>query len=309
LGIQEIVEVLRSPGAVSSTDGSDGTVDPSTGGAPSKLSVSANAGMRAYRTTNVMRVGSGVQGAGVMEFSLGANLATPSFPVFGKQIEPSLTLMSQRAYYGQFTLADDDVEKDTVKNFMDYEFRMINFAAATQLTEKWRATGAFEYDELRSFRSEQKMYHAFSPILSISRMEALTETSMLAFDFNLRYAFTEQVLPYSIDGVFEDDGDNWQTGINLTYVKAFGPEGRFMVLPSFGVTRTHYVKNAPAGRVDYLWTTGVSAMYSLTEHFALQAFLTYGNKSANAKGMSLLGASGEYENLDMGIGLTGQYAF
>ena len=84
---------------------------------------------------------------------------------------------------------------------------------------------------------------------------------------------------------------------------------RFLILPSLGFTRTHYVKNLSAGRVDYLWTAGVSAMYSLTEHFGVQAFVTYGNKSANSLGRSLLGSSQKYTNLDIGVAITGQYNF
>ena len=137
--------------------------------APSQLVVSANAGVRAYRTSNLMRFETDPQGAGVTEFSLGVNLMTPSFPFLSKEVEPSLTFMSQRAYYGQFRPAGGDVEKDNVKNFMDYEFRMINLAGASQVSKEWRVTGAVEYDELRSFRAGQKMYYSFSPIFSITK--------------------------------------------------------------------------------------------------------------------------------------------
>ena len=106
------------------------------------------------------------------EFSLGVNLMSPSFPFLSKEVEPSLTFMTQRAYYGQFRPAGGDVEKDNVKNFMDYEFRMINLAGASQVSKEWRVTGAVEYDELRSFRTGQKMYYSFSPIFSITKYKA-----------------------------------------------------------------------------------------------------------------------------------------
>ena len=308
LGVQEIVEILR-PAKAAAARGDGDPADPSA--APSKLKVSSNAGVRAYRTSNVMRLESGAEGSGALEFSLGLNLATDPVPVLGKEVAPSLTFMSQRAYYGQFTLGSGDLKKNDsdLKNLLDYEFRMVNLAGATKLGENWSMTGALEYDELRGFRDGKKKYHAFSPIFSISRMKALTETSMLALDGSMRYAFTKTISPYEIPGVFEDDGDNWQTGINLTYVRVFGSDGRLMVLPSLGLTTTNYVKNDHAGRTDYLWTAGVSAMYQLTDHFGLQTFMTYGNKSANAKGRKVLPNSKKYENVDVGIAITGQYAF
>lgn len=307
LGVQEIVEVLRSPQTATPAPKGGDPSDPSS--APGKLQVSTNAGMRTYHTSNVMRVQTGAQGAGVLEFSAGANLAAEPIPVLDRVVQPSFTVMLQRAYYGQFSIGDGDVQKSVVKDILDYEFRMLNLGAAFPVTEDWQANASIAYDELRSFRTGEKKYHAFSPIFSISRMKPLTETSMVSLDANARYAFTKTISPYEIPGVFEDDGDNWQAGVNLTYARIFGPEGRLVVLPSMGITRTAYPKNQNSGRVDYLWTAGVSAMYSLTEHFGIQAFMTYGNKSANAKGRSVLGSSQKYENLDLGIAITGQYAF
>ncbi len=307
LGVQEIVEIPQAAGKSKTVKRAEDAKDPSS--VPSKLKVSTTAGVRAYRTSNVMRVESETSGSAVLEFNLGANLGTAPVTMFGKPVAPSLTLMSQRAYYGQFSVRGGDLEKGVVKDVLDYEFRMVNLAAATKLSENWSVTGALEYDELRSFRTDEKKYHAFSPILSLSRMKPLSDASMLAFDANLRYAFTKTISTYKIPGVFEDDGDNWQTGVTLTYVRVFGPDGRLMVLPSLGLTSTSYVKNDHSGRVDYLWTGGLSATYQLTEHFGIQTFLTYGNKSANAKGREKLENSRKYENLDLGISITGQYAF
>ena len=307
LGVQEIVDVLRPPGAATVPEGLGSAVPEDS--APGEARVSANAGIRAYRTSNVMRQESGLSGAGVLEFSLGANLAFESFTAFEREVEPSLTFMGQRAYYGQFSIQGDDASKSDLKNVLDYEFRMLNFSGITQLNDKWLGTAAFEYNELRSFREGQKKYHAFSPVFSMARMEPLTETSMYSLDLSARYSFTKSISAYEIPGVFEDDGDNWQASLNLTYARAFGPDGRLLVLPSVGISRTHYLKNLHSGRVDYLWTAGVSAMYSLTEHVGLQAFLTYGNKSANGKGRELLGSSKKYENLDVGVAITGQYDF
>ena len=309
LGVQEIVEVLRSPGTANAPEGVGEASEPSS--SPTKLQVSANAGIRAYRTSNVLRVDSGTSGSGVMEFSAGVSVGSDPFTVFGREVTPTLLFMNQRAYYGQFAVRGDDLEKneDGLKGLLDYEFRMLNLGGAFALNEDWRANAAFGYDELRSFRTGQKKYHAFSPIFSISKMKPLTETSMFAVDANLRYALTKTISEYEIPGVFEDDGDNWQAGLNLTYARALGPDGRLLVLPSLGFTSTSYLNNTHSGRVDYLLTAGVSAMYSLTEYISLQGFMTYGTKSANEKGRSLLGTSSKYQNLDVGVAITGQYAF
>ena len=307
LGLQEIVEVLRTPGKAIAPEGLGEVSKPSS--APFRIDVSGNAGIRAYRTDNVMRVQSDPQGAGVLEFSAGANLAVAPITLFGREVQPNFLIMTQRAYYGQFSVRGGDVEKSVVKDILDYEFRMLNWSGAFALNQDWQASAAFEYDELRSFRTGEKKYHAFSPILTVSRMKQLDDTSLLSIDANVRYAFTKTISPYEIPGVFEDDGDNWQAGVNLTYVRVLGPEGRLVVLPSVGFTRTGYLKNTHDGRADYLWTAGVSAMYSLTEHFGIQAFVTYGNKSANSLGRSLLGSSQKYTNLDIGVAITGQYNF
>ena len=256
-----------------------------------------------------MRVQSETSGSGVLEFSLGTNLGTAPVSIFGKEVAPNLTIMGQRAYYGRFSVRDDDLKKDVVKGVLDYEFRMLNLAASTQLSENWSMTNAFEYNELRSFRTGDKKYHAFSPVLSLSRMKPLSDSSMLALDANLRYAFTKTISPYEIPGVFEDDGDNWQTGLNLTYVRVFGSDGRLMLLPSLGLSRTSYLNNDHSGRRDYLFTAGLSASYQFTEYFGLQTFLTYGSKSANATGRGLLENSSKYQNLDLGIAISGQYSF
>ncbi|MBG28394.1 MAG: hypothetical protein CMI31_00090 [Opitutae bacterium] len=307
LGLQEIVEVLRTPGKASAPEGVGDASKPSS--APFRLDATGTAGIRAYRTNNVMRVQSGEQGAGVMELSAGANLAGDSINLFGREVKPNFLMMAQRAYYGQFSLRGGDQGKGVLKDILDYEFRMLNLSGAFALNQDWQANTAFEYSELRSFRTGEKKYHAFSPILTVSRMKQLDATTLLSIDTNVRYAFTKTISAYEIPGVFEDDGDNWQAGATLTYVKIMGPDGRLVVLPSVGFTRTGYLKNTHDGRADYLWTAGVSAMYSLTEHFGFQAFVTYGNKSANSLGRSLLGSSQKYTNLDIGVAITGQYDF
>ena len=62
-----------------------------------------------------MRVQSETSGSGVLEFSLGTNLATAPVSIFGKEVKPSLTIMGQRAYYGQFSVRGGDLKKDVVK--------------------------------------------------------------------------------------------------------------------------------------------------------------------------------------------------
>ena len=128
-------------------------------------------------------------------------------------------------------------------------------------------------------------------------------------DSMIKYSNTDRSIPFEAPGVFADDGDNLQTGLNFTYIHIFGPEGRLLLMPNLGLTRTSYLKNTQTGRVDYLFTFGASGIYQWKDWLGIQTFLNYSRMSTNEKGQGLLGASAESRTWDIGVALTGNYRF
>ena len=56
---------------------------------------------------------------------------------------------------------------------------------------------------------------------------------------------------------FADDGDNFQTTLNLSLVKTFGENGQHAFMPSLGLTRSEYLENLQDGRVDLVFSAGI----------------------------------------------------
>ena len=109
--------------------------------------------------------------------------------------------------------------------------------------------------------------------------------------------------------MFADDGDNIQYSLNLTYIKLFGEENQWMVMPSFGVTRSAYQNNTHEGRIDYLVNLGVTGIYQWQPWLGFQTFINYTNMSTNDKGEGLLLSSSSSKTVDIGAAVTGNYQF
>ena len=298
VGVQELVDVDAPPSGELATD------------SESKIQLSINGGARTYHSSNVTRVSGPKQPATAFEVSAGANAIFPKVNLDPSIISftPTVTVMAQRAYFGQYKLGGKDWSKQDAR-ILDYEFRLASFAAEFSAKDDWTVTLTAEYDELRNFYEGAKLYHAFVPSVGISKIIPLRKDLALLLDTRFRYAISETVMKYEVPGVFDDDGDNLQTSFNVSLMRPMGREGRLLLMPSVGFGRTGYLKNKATGRIDYLLLAGMSASYQLKAWLSLQAFANFSHKFTNEKGEIQLGAAASFDNWDIGIALSGNHAF
>ena len=266
----------------------------------SGLDFSASAGLRAYQTSNVLRVNSGEQESGVLESNIGGAITRSGIKV-GEYVTmiPRLDVMMQWANYGE----------DTVSELLDYRFTLAKASFAFSFPKEWTLTPAVEYNLLNSQSSGDRMFDAFAPSINLQKATVFDEQSILLYDISLKYNKTDKVISFNAPGVFADDGDNIQYSLNLTYIKLFGEENQWMLMPSFGVTRSAYQKNTHEGRTDYLVNLGVTGIYQWKPWLGFQTFINYTNMSTNDKGEVLLLSSSSSKTVDVGVAVTGNYQF
>jgi hypothetical protein len=298
VGVQELVDVDAPPSGELATE------------SESKIQMAINGGVRTYRSTNVTRVSGPRQPATAFEVSAGANAVFPVVKLGPSIISftPTVTVMAQRAYFGQYKLSPTDWAKQSAR-ILDYEFRLASFAAEFSARDDWTVTLTAEYDELRNFYKGSKLYHAFVPSVGISKIIPLRKDLALMLDTRLRYALSKTVMQYEVPGVFDDDGDNLQTSFNVSLMRPMGKEGKLLLMPSVGFGRTGYLKNEATGRADYLLLAGISASYQMQAWLSLQAFANFSHKFTNEKGETQLGAAASFDNWDIGVALSGNHAF
>jgi len=264
------------------------------------LDISLSAGLRAYQTSNVLRVNTGEQESGVLESNIGAGFTRSSLQM-GEYITmvPRLDLMMQLANYGE----------DTVSDLLDYRFSLVKGSFAFSFPQDWTVTPALEYNLLNSQSSGDRMFDAIAPSINIQKATLFNEKSILLYDVTLKHSKTDKVVTFSAPGVFADDGDNFQYSLNLTYIKLFGEENQWMLMPSMGITRSAYLKNEHDGRIDYLFNMGVTGIYQWKPWLGFQTFVNYTNMSTNSKGEGLLLSSSSSKTFDIGAAITGNYQF
>ena len=266
----------------------------------SDLDLSVSAGLRAYQTSNVLRVNTGEQESGVLESNIGGAVTRSSLEV-GEYITmiPRLDVMMQWANYGE----------DTVSDLLDYRFTLAKGSFAFAFPNDWTLTPAVEYNLLNSQSSGDRMFDAIAPSINLQKATVFNEKSILLYDVTMKYNKTDKVVSFEAPGVFADDGDNLQYSLNLTYIKLFGENNEWMLMPSFGVTRSAYLKNTHDGRTDYLVNLGVTGIYQWKPWLGFQAFANYTNMSTNSIGESLLLSSSSSKTFDIGLAVTGNYQF
>ena len=97
--------------------------------------------------------------------------------------------------------------------------------------------------------------------------------------------------------VFSDSGNNYQTSLSASYIHQFAHEMDFM--PRIALNRTNYtVPNT--GRLDYLFTGGLSLIYHWNEWLGMQVFWTYASMSSTID---------DFDVNDIGVVLSGSYRF
>lgn len=284
----------------------------------SVLDLSVSSGVRLYQTGNVLRTKEDEMSSGVYEFNLATGLGTKPFKM-GEYVTfiPRIDLMTQWAKYGRKTVSD----------LLDYQFSMVKGSAVFGLPENWNLGIGVEYNYLSSLSSGDKMFDANAPSFSIQKVVPFTDQSFLMIDSLVKYSNTNRVIPdavkqaqasalgvnslspFASEGVFADDGDNLQTALNITYLHSFGPNGKFVVMPNLGFTRTSYANNNHKGRVDYLFSMGASGIYQIKDWLGVQTFLNYSRMNTNDIGEGLLGQSSRFKVWDFGFALNGNYRF
>ena len=276
----------------------------------SKIQLAINGGLRTYHSSNVTRVSGPKQPATAFEVSAGANAIFPKVNLASSTISltPTVTVMAQRAYFGQYKLGGKDWGKKDAR-ILDYEFRLASLSAEFYAMDDWTVTLTAEYDELRNFYEGSQLYHAFVPSAGISKIIPLRKGLALILDARLRYAISKTVMKYEVPGVFDDDGDNLQTSFNVSLMQSLGKDGKLLLMPSLGFGRTGYLKNEATGRADYLLLAGISASYQMQAWLSLQAFANFSHKFTNEKGETQLGAAASFDNWDIGVALSGNHAF
>ncbi len=268
------------------------------------------ADVRSYRSSNVSRSRIVVDSAAITEYTLVGRLV---FPVMDSasstfSLQPSLTLLGQRAYFGQYAIDSSDTTDDSLKA-LDYEFHSAILDSEISLPSQWKLALSLGYDELLEFREYDKLYHALTPSLSFGRDFRFSGNGLLNLEVSADYALTKTYRQYAVEGVFDDAGDNLRTAFSLSYAKPFGSTGRVYLAPSASIMRTAYTKPDAIGRVDYLAHAELSAFVRIMPWLYLRAFGSYQDKMANDKAKSILGDFAEYENWDAGLGLGASFSF
>lgn len=270
--------------------------NPSTPPKPLPFDFSISGGVKVYQTNNVLRTGSGTEGSGVLETNLGTAVTVKPKKV-GQYFTfiPRLDLMMQWANYGEYG------------DLLDYRFGMAKASLAIGMLSNWSSGIALEYNSLTSQESGNKMFHAVSPSISLQKIIPFNEKSFLMIDTTMRFSNTNRRIDFVAEGIFADDGDNVQNSLNLSYIKIFGDSGKWMLMPSIGITRSGYLKNNQDGRVDLLYNAGITGIYQWQDWLGFQTFLNYSSMSTNSKGESIPVST--FNAVDIGLAISGNYRF
>jgi len=269
------------------------------------LNMSIFASTRGYYTHNVLRLNGEDDGARVWENMAGASLSTRPFAL-GQYVTlvPSLDLMMQTAAY-----EEKEVGGANLAEILGYRFGMVKTGLSFSFPRDISLSLGYEYTMLNSLDTGDKMSDGFAPSLRLSKMFALSDTTLLMMDGSARYSMTDRVLPYPIPGQFADDGDNYQLGLSLSLIQILGANGQFMLMPSLSITRSEYVKNTNDGRVDWSTVVGLNGSWQATDWLSLDLGLTWSIMQMNDIGKALQGDSAKYQALDIGGSIMASHKF
>ena len=269
-------------------------------GEKNNIELSSSAGLRIYRTSNVLRVKTDADASGVVETNLGVGVSHSGLGL-GRYITmiPRLDLMVQWANFSD----------NKVSDLLDYRFNLAKASLAFNFPGDWVLTPAIEYNLLNSQSTGNRMFDAVAPSINVQKATVFNERSILLTDVSLKLANTDKVVGFAAPGIFADDGDNFQSSLSFTYVQLFGDENEWLLMPSMGVTRSLYLKDTHDGRIDYLLNLGLTGIYQWKPWLGFQTFLNFSKMSTNEKGEELLGSSSSSKTFDLGFAITGNYQF
>ena len=269
-------------------------------GEKNNIELSTSAGLRIYRTSNVLRVKTDADASGVVETNLGVGVSHSGLGL-GRYITmiPRLDLMVKWANYSD----------NKVSDLLDYRFSLAKASLVINFPGDWVLTPAIEYNLLNSQSTGNRMFEAVAPSINVQKATVFNDRSILLTDVSLKLANTDKLVGFAAPGIFADDGDNFQSSLSFTYVQLFGDENEWLLMPSMGVTRSLYLKNTHDGRIDYLLNLGLTSIYQWKPWLGFQTFLNFSKMSTNEKGEELLGSSSSSKTFDLGFAITGNYQF
>ena len=264
------------------------------------LELSLFASTRPYFTTNVLRTKEDEIESAVWENTIGTSLASTPIPT-GQYITlvPKLDFLMQWANYNE----------DSISDLLNYRFGMVKGTLDIYLPHDFRISPGIEYDFLHSQFSGDKLFDAVAPSLSVQKVFGINESTFLMLDGLLKYSSTKRVINFASEDIFPDDGDNLQFGLNLNFMKSFGPHGQFIIMPGLGISRTQYLKNNQTGRVDMVYFAGLSGIWQPLQWLSFQTFGNFSAMNTNGKGEALLGKSSKFQAWDMGASVTASHTF
>ena len=304
VGLQEIIEVgvpLSSKSDANNADGSDSslldrvdatTSKPAAAAKPKgPVTYSAQAGMRAYSTSNVLRQESSLaQSSGVLESNVGFAVSHEAFKLNEYvTMLPRLDLMMQWAWYAENS------------ELLDYQFGLIKGGVAFGFPDNWSIGTSLDYNTLHNLDSGDKTFDSFSPSISLQKIIPTSETSFFMFDSMVRWSNMDAETFFPAAGIFADSGNNYQTSLSVSYLKMLGFDQEWTIMPRLAVNRTNYTKDPNTGRLDYLYSAGVSVIYQWNEWFGVQGFGTWNKMESDT--------IPNFKAFDIGIAINGNYRF
>lgn len=255
---------------------------------------------RTYFTNNVLRQKSDKKKSMVLENALGVSLGTQGIGL-GDYVTmvPRIDMMMQVATY----------ENEEVKDLLGYGFGMVKGGVNFELPSNYSVSTGLEYNLLHSMDSGDRMFDAWAPSLKISKMYVPAERTLVMADLSMKFALTEKVITFQAPGVFADDGDNLQLGMNMALIQLLDADGKFILMPRVGLTRTEYLKNEQDGRVDWMVNAGVGFTWQALEWLSLDLGAGWSTLWMNEKGKSLQGESSRFQAWDLGLTLLASHIF
>ena len=260
---------------------------------PSGFAITAQSGLRAYHTSNVLRQSKEKeQRSGVFEANVMASVRAPDIEVGDYYILlPRLDMMLQWAQYQERS------------DLLDYRFGMIKGGVGLAMPNDWNLGFGLDYNILHNMRSGDKTFDAWSPSFTMQKGYALFKNSYLMFDAMVRISNVAQTQVFEAAGIFADSGDNVQNSISLTLVHPFDEEGKVLIVPRIGLSRTNYYKFPNKHRLDYLFSGGANISYRWRDHIDIQGFMSFSSMSSNDFDIK------DFDVYDLGLALSGNYRF
>jgi len=256
--------------------------------------------VRPYYTNNVLRVHQDEEGSGVWENMLGGTITFQKFEL-GSYISmvPKLDFILLSTAYENMDFNVDE----TLGSFMGLAKGGISFELPQDITLNTN----LEFNHVRNLSSWRKILDAWVPSIGISKIFGIGETNALITSASLRYSMTQRALHVSLPGAFDDDGDNLQTGIYLSYIQFFGTEGQFMLMPSLGILRTEYLKQDKDGFIHWTANIGLNASWQIKEWLSVDFGTMLTLNKSNEDLLDNPGA--EYEAIDFGTTVMTNFSF